>query len=279
MPRKTIVTALALLFVVTLWTVCCRADSPEDDLARIQGVWERKTGHDVPGMVRATKEIHGNHEVVTYYGQDDKLIGAHEVDFEVQRFGPVKVFTFSNWVSTAGPSKGHKSPAAVSYIYRVDDNTFSEAWGFMPGQENRPPMVSMWVRRVTLTDTQQRELESLAGNWKAVEQDKGGPDATDVPGDEVTIKGDDFVSRRGGHAFLRGVIRLDPSELPKRLNIIITESPNGLSNGQTLQAVYEMDGTQLKWCSGPPAAPRPATLAPTPGGVQTLSVLRRAMDK
>jgi uncharacterized protein (TIGR03067 family) len=279
MPRKIVLIPLIWLLICTSHTSLCRADLLEDDLAKLQGVWERKTGHDVPGMVRATKEIHGTHEVVTFYGQDDKILDAHEVDFEVQRFGPIKVFTYSNWIATAGSEKGHKSPNPVSYIYRADDNTFCEAWGFMPGQEKRPPMVAMWVRRASFSEDQRRELDSLQGTWKTVEQDKGGPNATDVPGEEVTIKGDDFVSHRDGHLYLRGFVRPDRAHEPRRLEVIVTESPNGQMNGSVIAAVYAMDGTQLKWCSGPPGAPRPTTLSPTPAGVQTLSVLRRAMEK
>jgi uncharacterized protein (TIGR03067 family) len=279
MLRQMLLIPLIWLLALTSRGNFCRADLLEDDLAKLQGVWERKTGRDVPGMVRALKEIHGSHEIVTFYGEGDKVLESHEVDFELQRFGPIKVFTYSNWTATAGPSKGHKSPAPVSYIYRADDNTFCEAWGFMPGQEKRAPMVAMWVRRASLSDQQRHELESLQGTWKTIEQDKGGPNATDVPGEEFTIKGDDFVGRRGGHAYLRGFVRPDPAHEPHALDVIVTESPNGEMNGSTLAAVYAMDGTQLKWCSGPPGAPRPTTLSPTPAGVQTLSVLRRAMEK
>ena len=61
---------------------CRAADAPEEDLAKVQGLWERKTGRDVPGLRRVTKEIKGTHEVITYYGEGDKLLDAHEVDFK-----------------------------------------------------------------------------------------------------------------------------------------------------------------------------------------------------
>lgn len=250
-------------------------DTADDDLSKVQGVWERKTGHDVPGLVRATKEIHGNHEVVTYYGRNDKLLEAHAVDIQLSRMGDLKIFTYSNWVATEGPSKGHKSPNPVSYVYRADDNTFVEAWGFMPNQASRPPMISMWVRRLPLTASMSQEQKALEGTWRLVKEDKGSLTATNVPGDEVTINGDDFVGRRGSSVFVRGVVRFQPGHEPKQLDVIVTESPNGMWNGQSIHAVYQVNGSELTWCSGPPAAPRPQMLTVTPGSAQTLVVLRK----
>ena len=275
-PGKTRLFALALIMAGWLGTTRAFADTLEDDLAKVQGVWERKTGHDIPGLVRATKEIHGSHEVVTFYGKEDKVLQAHEVDFELQRYGGAKVFTYSNWVATEGLNKGHKSAKPVSYIYRADDNTYTEAWGFMPGQENRAPLVMMWVRRKPLTDSMRQEQQSLQGTWRLVKEDKASLTATNVPGDEVMFSGDDFVGRRGTQVFIKGIVRFEPGLEPKRLDVIVTESPNGMWNGQTIHAAYEVKGPELTWCSGPPAAPRPQTLSVTPNSAQTLVVLRKA---
>src|SRR6266478_6606441 len=65
--------------------------SEQADLTQVQGFWERKTGEDVPGMLRATKDIRGNHETVTYYGEGDKVLRAHEVDLRVDRRDGVRI--------------------------------------------------------------------------------------------------------------------------------------------------------------------------------------------
>jgi uncharacterized protein (TIGR03067 family) len=264
------------------------------DLAQLQGFWERKTGEDVPGLVRATKEIRGTHETITYYGQGDKVLRAHEVDLTVGRRDGVRIFTYSNWTATEGPDKGHKSPAPVSYIYRADENTIVEVWGFLPGQELRPPQVAMWVRKLPLTAAAAAQQQALAGKWIATpaaagsggaavpaasteKPTAGAQGAADAPGDEMTFNADDFIVRKGGQVVLSGVIRLNPAVTPKAIDLIITQSPNGLKTGQVIRGIYEIkDLSTLRWCSGAPNQPRPHDFTVREGGSQSAAELRRA---
>jgi uncharacterized protein (TIGR03067 family) len=262
------------------------------DLSQLQGFWERKTGEDVPGLVRATKEIRGTHETITYYGQGDKVLRAHEVDLTVGRRDGVRIFTYSNWTATEGPDKGHKSPAPVSYIYRADENTIVEVWGFLPGQELRPPQVAMWVRKLPLTAEAAAQQQALAGKWVAAAADgaavpaasterpvAGAQGAADAPGDEITFNADDFIVRKGGQVVLSGVIRLNPTVTPKAIDLIITQSPNGLKTGQVIRGIYEIkDSSTLRWCSGAPNQPRPHDFTVREGGSQSAAELRRAQS-
>jgi uncharacterized protein (TIGR03067 family) len=263
--------------------------SSEADLAQIQGLWERKQGDDVPGITRATKEVRGRHEVVTYYGEGDKVLRAHEVDLQVERRAGIRIFTYTNWTATAGPEKGRKSDAAVSYIYRADENTYVEVWGFLPGQEQRAPRVMMWVKKLPQTAEAASQQQALQGRWAPVGgavlaaaaatpgQQAAAAAAPDVPGDEITFSGDDFTVRRGNQVHLSGVYRLNPEAKPRTMDLIITHSPNGLKNGQTIRAIYEvMDGGALRWCGSAATQPRPRDFTAHAGGSDVCVELRRA---
>jgi uncharacterized protein (TIGR03067 family) len=252
------------------------------DLAQIQGLWERKIGEDVPGLVRATKEIRGNHETITYYGgpAGDKLLGAHEVDIKVSRRDGIRIFTYSNWVGTEGVEKGRTpSPAPVSYIYRADDNTFVEVWGFVPGQETRPPLAMMWVKKLPQTAAAAADQQALRGRWVPASTTSAAA-PPEVPGDEITFNGDDFTVRANSQVQLSGVIRLNPTANPKAIDLIITQSPNGLKTGQVIRGIYELkDNGTLRWCSSPRSQTRPKDFVVHEGGNQTLTELRRAEAK
>lgn len=270
--------SIALICAVCLiqWSSLSQAAESDTDLAKVQGLWERKTGHDIPGLRRATKEVHGTHEVVTYFGDHDQVLQAHAVDFKVERREGIKIFTYFNWVSTAGPDIGHKSPAPVSYIYRADDNTFAEVWGFVPGQENRSPLVLMWVRKIAPSAAVQKEQQALAGNWQADASLGGGGPVADVLGDQFQFSGDDLTVRRSQRSRLKAVFRLDPSKEPKQIELIITQSPDGMWDGQTIRGIYQLQGDTLRWCSSLPNHPRPQGFSPVEGSSQTSIVLRRS---
>jgi uncharacterized protein (TIGR03067 family) len=249
------------------------------DLAQIQGLWERKIGEDVPGLVRATKQIHGNHETITYYGGDagDKLLGAHEVDIKVSRRDGIRIFTYSNWVGTEGVEKGRSSANPVSYIYRADENTFVEVWGFVPGQETRPPLVMMWVKKLPQqTAEAAADQRALQGRWMTASALPAVNAPSEVPGEEIAFHDDDFSVRAAGQVQLSGVVRLNPAATPKAIDLIITQSPNGLKTGQVIRGIYEVkdDGT-LRWCSSPRNQTRPKDFVIREGGAQTLAELRR----
>lgn len=115
------------------------------DLQKMQGKWERIVRpEEQVAYKRVIKEIQGNQETVTYYGPHGEVQRVHTVDFRLERYGPVKVFTYYNMRITAGPDAnktpdpGKPSDAKQSYIYRLTDHEFDEVWGFLAGQETRP---------------------------------------------------------------------------------------------------------------------------------------------
>jgi uncharacterized protein (TIGR03067 family) len=244
----------------------------EADLLKVQGFWERKTGEDVPGLQRATKEIKGNHEVITYYGAGDEILASHEVDFRLEVREGIKIFTFFNRVATAGPDKGQKSANPVSYIYRADENTFVEVWGFVPGQEQRTPRLLMWVRKPPQSAAVHDEQQALQGTWHPA-ADQPAVAGSDFPGDDLTIAGDEFIVRKGKHVLLKGVVRVAPAKDANTMDLIITQSANGMKNGEVIKGLYEIKGGELHWCGGLPNNPRPHQLAARAGSSQILVVL------
>jgi hypothetical protein len=69
----------------------------------------------------------------------------HTATIKVDRRGPVRVFSYFNVIFLAGPRKGEKHFETVSYIYRVDDKSFTEAWGMLENDPN-PPRMTIWKR-------------------------------------------------------------------------------------------------------------------------------------
>jgi hypothetical protein len=115
------------------------------NLALVQGKWERKpAGNEVR---LAVKEIDGTTETVTFYGQGDKILRKHRVEFRLDRKGPVNVFTYFNGEILDGENKGEKFPTnPESYIYRVDKKEFVEVSGLLAGQEEYTPSLLTWNR-------------------------------------------------------------------------------------------------------------------------------------
>jgi len=275
MSRRYAFSSLLCLWAIVLLSPPVFAEQTDaEDLAKVQGLWERKGGDDVPGLQHAIKQITGNHEVVTYYGGGNRVLQAHEVDFKLERRGGVKIFTFFNRVDTEGPNKGQKSAEPVSYIYRADDYTYVEVWGFLPEQAERPPKLLLWVKKPTQSPEATVAQQQLQGDWRAHSDDKSATLA--VFGNELTFHhGDEFITREGDRVVLSGVFRVDPTAKPQVIDLIILRSPNGKKNGQTLRGIYEVNGDELRWCSGAPNRTRPHEFAAREGSTQIVVTLKR----
>jgi len=150
MDRVNTLASLALFVLVCSPAWCADAPKPGADdaskanLAMVQGKWERKPeGGEVR---RATKEIQGNKETVTFYGNGDAILRRHRVEFRLDRKGDVNLFTYFGGEIVEGEGKGTAFPASPqSYIYRVDQGSFFEVFGFLPGQDAKP-VLQEWTR-------------------------------------------------------------------------------------------------------------------------------------
>jgi YD repeat-containing protein len=113
--------------------------SIRDDLARMQGTWERQIRPEENlTYKRCVKELGDGRETVTYYDAAGQVTRQHTVDFKLEQHGPARLFTFWNQQITAGPEAGKQIPERRSYLYRISGDELAEVWGFLPGQEDRP---------------------------------------------------------------------------------------------------------------------------------------------
>jgi uncharacterized protein (TIGR03067 family) len=276
------------------------AAASQDDIAQVQGRWEREEpqGSDA-SYKRATKEIRGDKETVTYYDADGKIVRQHKVDFKLSRTGDVNVFTYTNWEATEGPQKGTKMPGSASYIYRVGEKQFREVWGFLPGQETRRTVLNIWKKSEADRDAAAAlaaekpdgkgdekggvvDAKALAGTWEPTMNQRGG----NVEPEEQTkrhrlvFEGDKFQILRDGNALIAGTYKVDNEAKPARIDMLVEESENAEDNGRTVLGIIEVTGDGMKWCTGGPrSSVRPTEFASEDGSRDMFVVLRREKPK
>ena len=275
------------------------AASSEDDLAQVQGRWEREEpdGSDA-SYKRATKEVSGTKETVTYFDGDGKIVRQHKVDFKLSKAGDVNIFTYTNWEATEGPQKGTKLPGSASYIYRVSEKQFREVWGFLPGQEHRRTVLHIWKKSESdreaaagLAAAKEQpakpeadkaavlDAKALAGTWEPTMNQRGG----NVEPEEQTrrhrlmFKDDRFTVTRDGETMIAGTYTLKADAKPAQIDMKIDESPaNPEDQGKTVLGIIELTGDGLKWCTGGPrSTERPTQFASEEGSRDMFVVLKR----
>src|SRR5262249_50398856 len=104
------------------------AATPQTDLERLQGKWERVSATKESSIHRAervVKQIKGSTVTVTSYDGKGKMLQSHKATFRLIRTGKVRTLSYSNVEVVDGPDKGRKG-AAGSYIYVLDGDTFYE---------------------------------------------------------------------------------------------------------------------------------------------------------
>lgn len=143
MKRISAVLALSLLAFASQDSSVAQDDA---ELKRVVGRYERLVRNAAGTKFRVVKEeLPEGQSIVTTYDDVGNVVVSHTSTFKVEKRGPVRVFSFFNLEVTAGPQKGHTEPATNSYIYRVDDNSFTEVWGMLEGDPN-PPQFVVWKR-------------------------------------------------------------------------------------------------------------------------------------
>ncbi len=115
------------------------------------------------------------------------------------------------------------------------------------------------------------DLKQLQGTWQCVAMEREGDPvlAEDLKGSTATYEDDRITLTRDGEVFRRGIVTLDPSKSPKRVN---TWDLNGPYEDQTVPGIYEVDGDTLKLCFSRPGSERPAAFT-TKEGSGSLSVV------
>jgi hypothetical protein len=95
--------------------------------------------------VRSVQVIQGNKSTVTQFDEKGAVLEAHGAEFTLAISGRVKVFTYFNLEVTAGPLAGRRFPQRRSFIYRLEDDWFVEAYGLLMDQPEQPSVL-VWRR-------------------------------------------------------------------------------------------------------------------------------------
>jgi hypothetical protein len=148
--------SIAALSVIALSPRARSDDDVQKDLVGVQGLWESPARDaSLAGVTRITKEVKGDVETVTAYGEGGKLVSKHRNPFKLVSQGDVRLWTFTTIEVIEGPQKGYKSPAdfSGSYVYRLDGDTLYEAQGLLVADQKKgvTPVLYTW-KRVKKTD-------------------------------------------------------------------------------------------------------------------------------
>jgi uncharacterized protein (TIGR03067 family) len=119
-----------------------------------------------------------------------------------------------------------------------------------------------------------QELAKLEGEWKLEKVEAGGTSATPEQLKElksVTFKGNTFTSLAGA-AKVEGTVKVDPTKKPKTIDLIFK---SGQDQGKVYQAIYSLDGDELKMCGSELGKDRPKNFDMKDKTNQTLMVFKR----
>ena len=259
----------------------------DDELKKVQGTWERaETAKDSP-YVRATKEVKGNKETVTYYDADGKVVHQHRVEFKLSKAGDVGLFTYSNFEVTEGEQKGQKMEGEFSYIYRATEDEFREAQGFLPGDMGDPAM-TVWKKAGRKGDAAGAppepkdgalDAKALAGTWEPTMSQRGGNVEPEEQSKRhrLIFDGDHFTVTRDGDTLIKGTYKLKADAKPAQIDMTVEESPRSPEDeGKVVMGIIELTGDGLKWCTcGPRGTERPTEFASEDGSRNMYVVLKR----
>src|SRR5262245_10505965 len=121
------------------------------------------------------------------------------------------------------------------------------------------------------------DLERLQGTWRVSSLELEGKQMPDtmLADAEITIRGQRFTSKGMG-AVYKGVLKLDPSSKPARLDMKFDAGPE---KGNTNLGIYVLQGNTLKLCLATRGKIRPSRFESSPGSGFAFEVLSRGKPK
>jgi uncharacterized protein (TIGR03067 family) len=123
-------------------------------------------------------------------------------------------------------------------------------------------------------DLAKKDLDAMKGTWKAVsgEEDGKAVQEDDAKKFKLVVDGDKYTFTVEGVSEEQGTIKLDPSQKPRAIDVMIL---SGDDKGKSQHGLYEVEGDTLKLCFTPPGRERPKELAGKEGTNATLFVFKR----
>jgi hypothetical protein len=134
-----------LLCVILVSAPALPASADEDDLAQVQGRWQRLAKDREGRTVQFEKEHKGHKTTYTSFDQAGVVAYSHTSEFELSRTGQVRIFTYFNLV-VAGTNPGRTGGDRRSYIHKIEGDRFFEVQGMLIGQEKEQPTLIIWER-------------------------------------------------------------------------------------------------------------------------------------
>jgi len=123
-------------------------------------------------------------------------------------------------------------------------------------------------------DVAEQALASMQGTWEIISFSSG---QDDVPAATLrnwrrTVKGGHVVWKDGDQTMVELDIKLDATRTPRTLDSTVA---TGDGRGDTMLAIYELKGDELRVCFRPPGEARPKEFFAAPGAGQLLYTARR----
>jgi len=96
-------------------------------------------------------------------------------------------------------------------------------------------------------DATKNELARFQGTWTVVSVEKDGRTASadQLVGFKIVVEGNSRIVKNDDQVLARSTMKLDLSKEPKVIHLTMTE---GMFKGNTLPAIYEMNGDTWKVC-------------------------------
>jgi uncharacterized protein (TIGR03067 family) len=123
-----------------------------------------------------------------------------------------------------------------------------------------------------------KDKAALKGKWEPTSSESGGnkDDEANYKEYRVVFDGDQFTILKSGETHMKGTVKLDVSQTPKRIDMVIEECPDPDNKGKSLLGIYELNGDELKWCFVPPnGGERPSSFTTQSGTGQIFATLKR----
>jgi uncharacterized protein (TIGR03067 family) len=120
----------------------------------------------------------------------------------------------------------------------------------------------------------EKEARKFQGTWTFESSVTGGEE---LPADQLTMlvvifESDKHTVKKGDEVIQVGTQKLDPSKLPKTIDVTMVEGPH---KGTVMLGIYEIDADTLKVCFDPEGKTRPTEFKSPPGSKNFVNVHKR----